>query len=104
MKKYMTRQHFSLVLISLLGVCLVFSLVWLGLKNRSVVRHDENAQANNKLRYVLVNQDNGAQFNGKEYNLACDFLKLVSRDKEHESQTAPFDMAEAGMNMSLIQI
>lgn len=98
MKKYMTRQHFSLVLISLLGVCLVFSLVWLGLKNRSVVRHDENAQANNKVRYVLVNQDNGAKFNGKEYNLGGDFLKLVSRDKEHEWQTAPFDMAEAGMN------
>ncbi|NEG24504.1 type VII secretion protein EsaA, partial [Lactobacillus murinus] len=98
MKKYMTRQHFSLVLISLLGVCLVFSLVWLGLKNRSVVRHDENAQANNKVRYVLVNQDNGAKFNGKEYNLGGDFLKLVSRDKEHEWQTAPFDMADAGMN------
>ena len=75
MKKYMTRQHFSLVLISLLGVCLVFSLVWLGLKNRSVVRHDENAQANNKVRYVLVNQDNGAKFNGKEYNLGGDFFK-----------------------------
>ncbi|NEG33560.1 type VII secretion protein EsaA, partial [Lactobacillus murinus] len=98
MKKYMTRQHFSLVLISLLGICLVFSLVWLGLKNRSVVRHDENAQANNKVRYVLVNQDNGAKFNGKEYNLGGDFLKLVSRDKEHEWQTAPFDMADAGMN------
>lgn len=62
------------------------------------MRHDENAQANNKVRYVLVNQDNGAKFNGKEYNLGGDFLKLVSRDKEHEWQTAPFDMAEAGMN------
>ena len=55
MKKYITKRHFSLALISLLGVCLVFSLVWLGLKNQSVVRHDENAQANNKVRYVLVN-------------------------------------------------
>ena len=67
MKKYITKRHFSLALISLLGGCLVFSLVWLGLKNHSVVRHDENAQANNKVRYVLVNQDNGAKFNGKEY-------------------------------------
>lgn len=98
MKKYITKRHFSLALISLLGGCLVFSLVWLGLKNHSVVRHDENAQANNKVRYVLVNQDNGAKFNGKEYNLGGDFLKLVSRDKEHDWQTAPFDMAEAGMN------
>lgn len=98
MKKYITKRHFSLALISLLGGCLVFSLVWLGLKNHSVVRHDENAQANNKVRYVLVNQDNGAKFNGKEYNLGGDFLKLVSRDKEHDWQTAPFDMAETGMN------
>lgn len=98
MKKYITKRYFSLALISLLGACLVFSLVWLGLKNQSVVRHDENAQANNKVRYVLVNQDNGAKFNGKEYNLGGDFLKLVSRDKEHDWQTAPFDMAEAGMN------
>lgn len=73
MKKYITKRHFSLALISLLGVCLVFSLVWLGLKNQSVVRHDENAQANNKVRYVLVNQDNGAKFNGKEYNLGATF-------------------------------
>ncbi|HAB50554.1 MAG TPA: type VII secretion protein EsaA [Lactobacillus sp.] len=98
MKKYITKRQFSLALISLLGGCLVLSLVWLGLKNQSVVRHDENAQANDKVRYVLVNQDNGAKFNGKEYNLGGDFLKLVSRDKEHDWQTAPSDMAAAGMN------
>lgn len=98
MKKNITKRYFSLTLISLLGGCLVFSLVWLGLTNPSVMRHDENAQANNRVRYVLVNQDNGAKFNGKEYNLGGDFLKLVSRDKEHDWQTAPFDMAEAGMN------
>ncbi|KRL83427.1 type VII secretion protein EsaA [Ligilactobacillus apodemi] len=97
MKKITTKRDLGLALISLLGTILLLSLVWLGIGNKNIIRHDENAQINNKVRYVLVNEDNGATFNGKTYNLGGDFIKLVSRDTKHEWQTASYDMAEAGI-------
>lgn len=94
--KITKNRLLSISLIVAAALILIAILVGIGIKNKNVFRQDANAH-NTNVHYVLVNEDNGATFNNKRYNLGQDFIKLVSQDNKHKWQTAPFDVAQAGM-------
>lgn len=70
----------------------IISLVYIGLKDPNVGKVDSSQ----RLRYVLVNQDEGASFNQTKYRLGDDFVDLINQDKTSRWQTASADIAEAG--------
>ncbi len=73
------------------------ALVFGIMKNKNVSR-STTSNSENKMRYVLVNEDNGARFNGKNYNLGRDFITLASHDSKHSWTTASLDEAKNGLN------
>lgn len=99
----MKNSKFYLVLIGLSGMCLVIFLVLFGVRNKDIGRIEQE-NMKNKLRYVLVNEDNGALFNGKRYLLGQDMVKLISNDQDHNWQTASYDMAQAGMKKGVYDV
>ncbi|MCL2559227.1 MAG: type VII secretion protein EsaA [Turicibacter sp.] len=48
------------------------------------------------MRYVLVNEDLGASFNGTFYHLGSELVTLISQDDDTHWQTASRSVAEAG--------
>lgn len=56
------------------------------------------ASAQNRLRYVLVNQDQGGSFNHSQYNLGKDFVSLINQDSKNSWQVASMDIANAGFD------
>ncbi|WP_057822517.1 type VII secretion protein EsaA [Schleiferilactobacillus perolens] len=56
------------------------------------------ASDQNKLRYVLVNQDQGGTFNQSQYNLGKDFVSLINQDSKNSWQVSPLDIANAGLD------
>jgi len=82
--------------IFLLGVqALALILILLYLLSSNHVRAVTGLSQGN-IRYVLVNEDLGAEFNGMEYNLGLAFVTLISQDMEYRWQTASRSVAEAG--------
>lgn len=49
-----------------------------------------------KIHYVLVNGDKGTSFNGTNYNLGSDFVKLINQDSKNSWQVTSADVANAG--------
>lgn len=77
------------------SVLLIVFLTFLGLKDRNVVRTTNGGTRNSN--YVLVNEDNGAEFNGKNYRLGDDFVTLINQDSKNNWQTAARNIANAGV-------
>ncbi|QNQ80159.1 type VII secretion protein EsaA [Lactobacillus sp. PV034] len=103
MEKIKRNRPLVIGLIVLAAIILISLLVGIGIHNRDV-RRQNSAAHKAKVQYVLVNEDNGAKFNNKHYNLGKDFLKLVSQDKKHDWETATYDGAQDGMKNGLYDV
>lgn len=79
---------------TILAMLSMIGLLYIGLKDPNVGKVDSSQQ----LRYVLVNQDEGASFNQTNYQLGRDFVNLINQDKTNQWQTASADIAEAGFS------
>lgn len=84
--------HWTWLPVTIFGTLAIISLLYIGLKDPNVGKVDTSQQ----LRYVLVNQDEGASFNQTDYKLGNDFVNLINQDKTNQWQTASADIAEAG--------
>ena len=58
----------------------------------------ELAFGNERISFVLVNEDTGATFNGVDYHFGSDFVLLVNQDTQNRWQTTSRSVAEAGLN------
>ncbi len=93
MKRFDKKYKAPILLVT--GMILFMSfLLYLGFGSKDLRRSTE--KSNKKISYVLVNQDTGADFNGKHYNLGEDFTHLINQDNQHQWQTASLSVAEAG--------
>lgn len=103
MRKIKSNRLLAIGGIALAAIILISLLVGIGIHNKDVSRQNSENQKS-KVKYVLVNEDNGAKFNNKNYNLGRDFLKLVSQDQKHDWETASYDGAQDGMKNGLYDV
>lgn len=75
-------------------VALIAGLSYLALGTPQVKKAVD--QEEDTINYVLVNEDTGTTFNGKEYDLGKDFVDRINQDSEHLWQTETRSVAEAG--------
>lgn len=57
-----------------------------------------------RIRYVLVNEDEGAQFQGKTFQLGADFVTMINQDSENSWETASRTMAQNGIDNDLYDV
>ncbi|WP_124976536.1 type VII secretion protein EsaA [Ligilactobacillus salitolerans] len=69
--------------------------LFLGFKDNNVVHTTNTAKSHSD--YVLVNEDNGDEFNGKRYQLGNDFVTLINQDSKNNWETASRNVANAGV-------
>lgn len=78
-----------------IGVVIVLAiLIFFGFKNQNIARNSSDEIS--KLNYVLVNEDEGAYFDDKSYNLGTDFIRLVNQDNKNNWETTSYSLANAG--------
>lgn len=82
-----------LALITLIAVSSTF--VYIAFKDPSVTQ--VLGKESSETRYVLVNEDDGWEFEGKKYELGRDFVTLVSQDEQHKWSTSNRSQAKAGI-------
>ena len=82
-----------LTLITLIAVSSTF--VYIAFKDSSVTQ--VLGKESSETRYVLVNEDDGWEFEGKKYELGHDFVTLVSQDEQHKWSTSNRSQAKAGI-------
>ena len=70
-------------------------LTHISLKNENIVKisNDETI----KMEYALVNEDLGADFDGKRYSLGSDFVTLINQDSQNRWETTSRNIADAGI-------
>ncbi|MSD83000.1 type VII secretion protein EsaA [Lactobacillus curvatus] len=96
-KKMKKLSYAKIMLPILIGVIvLACALIRLGVNNQHI--HQLDGKQKNTIRYVLVNEDLGAKFNGKSIQLGRNFVNLINQDTAHSWQVAPLNVAEAGFN------
>ena len=57
-----------------------------------------------RISYVLVNEDLGATFDEREYNLGVEFVNLVNQDPIHHWHTASRSVATAGLRTGVYDV
>lgn len=89
------KKKLKFMIPMLLGlVVLGVVLIKFGITNDHV--HQLTGKKADSVRYVLVNEDLGADYNGKKLTLGDNFVNLINQDKKHSWQVAPLNVAEAG--------
>ncbi|PES74176.1 type VII secretion protein EsaA, partial [Bacillus cereus] len=92
-KKY--QSYFPLLIIILGGLFLILTFTYFGFKDDNVYRSTN--QKVSKVQYVLVNEDKGAVFEGRKYELGADFVTLINQDSKNSWQTVSRNIANAGI-------
>ncbi|PGE76662.1 type VII secretion protein EsaA, partial [Bacillus pseudomycoides] len=92
-KKY--KSYFPLLVIILGGLFLILTFTYFGFKDDNVYRSTN--QKVSKIQYVLVNEDKGAVFEGRKYELGADFVTLINQDSKNSWQTVSRNIANAGI-------
>ncbi|PEI89630.1 type VII secretion protein EsaA, partial [Bacillus pseudomycoides] len=92
-KKY--KSYFPLLVIILGGLFLILTFTYFGFKDDNVYRSTN--QKVSKVQYVLVNEDKGAVFEGRKYELGADFVTLINQDSKNSWQTVSRNIANAGI-------
>ena len=89
-KKFITL---AIVLMTLLAMAGTF--IYIAFKDPSVIQvvGKESSEA----RYVLVNEDDGWEFEGKNYQLGSDFVTFISQDEKNKWATSNRSQAKAGI-------
>lgn len=100
MKKLRILKILLPVLVGIILLGLV--LVNLGINNKHV--HQLDGQRKNTIRYVLVNEDLGTKFNGKNLNLGKNFVNSINQDNSHSWEVAPLNIAESGFSDGLYDV
>lgn len=90
------KRYIGLAGVILGGLLVIALLVWLVPHNSNAVR-ETGQKGKSNVKYVLVNNDNGATFNGRAYNLGKDFVTLIEQDTKRDWTTASADEADAGL-------
>lgn len=92
--KNKVKEKISLIC-GVIGVVIVLAiLIFFGFKNQNIARNSSDKIS--KLNYVLVNEDEGAYFDDKSYNLGTDFIRLVNQDNKNNWETTSYSLANAG--------
>lgn len=60
-------------------------------------KQTKDPNTNKVLQVGLVNEDDGGQFNGKQYNFGKDFVNLLTRNHDISWYSVPRDVAENGL-------
>lgn len=95
-RERLNKRYIGLAGVILGGLLVIALLVWLVPHNPNVVR-ETGQKGKSNVKYVLVNNDNGATFNGRAYNLGKDFVTLIEQDTKRDWTTASADEADAGL-------
>lgn len=67
----------------------------ISLKNENIVKISNDEKV--KMEYALVNEDLGANFEGKRYALGSDFVTLINQDSQNRWETTSRNIADAGI-------
>lgn len=67
----------------------------ISLKNENIVKISNDEKV--KMEYALVNEDLGANFEGKWYALGSDFVTLINQDSQNRWETTSRNIADAGI-------
>lgn len=79
----------------LASVFLLLFLIHIGFKDENVTKSsDDNIS---KKQYALVNEDKGADFEGKYYSLGSDFVTLINKDTDNRWETTTRNIATSGV-------
>lgn len=95
-RERLNKRYIGLAGVILGGLLVIALLVWLVPHNPNAVR-ETGQKGKSNVKYVLVNNDNGATFNGRAYNLGKDFVTLIEQDTKRDWTTASADEADAGL-------
>lgn len=90
------RKVTPLFMVLLSALLLLSGFVFFSFFNEDVKQVDE--QENGVLTYAIVNEDVGATYNKKTFNLGKDFLNLIEQDSDHKWVVASYDVARNGYN------
>lgn len=85
--------------IGLLSLALLFTasfLVYIAFMDDNLYQTTETTSS--RIRYVLVNEDEGAVFQGKPYQLGADFVTMINQDSDNSWETASRAVAQNGIN------
>lgn len=93
--RFFKNNYFKIGLIIVASI--VFMVILIATSNSKKLSRTADSNKSSNMRYVLVNQDQGSRFNGKNYNLGNDFVTLAVKDKERDWTTASADEARAGL-------
>ncbi len=95
-RERLKNRYVGLTGVVLGGLIVIALLVWLVPHNSNAVQ-ETGQKGKDTVKYVLVNNDNGATFNNRSYNLGTDFVTLIEQDTKRDWSTASADEAEAGV-------
>lgn len=70
-------------------------LVYFAFRDSALTQVVERTSSQTK--YVLVNEDDGQEFEGAPYNLGNDFVTFISQDTKNQWETANRNLAETGL-------
>lgn len=94
----LNKKNKRRVVIGVLALGLVSvsgSLLYFAFKDPSIIQVIE--KNTNQTKYVLVNEDDGQNFEGAPYNLGNDFVTSISQDTKNHWETANRNTAEIGL-------
>lgn len=94
----LSEKHRKIISISVVLITLIVmagSLIYIAFKDPSVTQvvGKETSEA----RYVLVNEDDGWEFENKNYQLGRDFVTFISQDEQNKWATSNRSQAKAGI-------
>lgn len=90
-----SKKSIILVLLMLGMIAVVGSFIYIAFKDTTVSQTVGKENAN--IRYVLVNEDQGTDFEQTHYQLGNDFVTLISQDEENQWETVSRSIATTGI-------
>lgn len=93
--KQKLKQYFPILSILVVSLLFLSILSYVGFKSEIVQQTTKEKTKN--IQYVLVNEDKGAVFEGKKYNLGADFVTLINQDTTNRWETTTRDLASRGV-------
>ncbi|EKJ3581586.1 TPA: type VII secretion protein EsaA [Enterococcus faecalis] len=89
------KKNLRYLLTVLASLMLLLFFIHLGFKDDNVTRSSNDQTT--KMQYALVNEDRGANFEGKHYVLGSDFVTLINKDTTNRWETTTRNIATAGV-------
>lgn len=89
------QKYLPIVSIIFGGLLFLGILSYIGFQGDSIQQNRN--EKNKKLQYVLVNEDKGTFFEGKQYSLGTDFVTLINQDVANRWETTTRDIANRGV-------